>query len=431
MPRKSKNEYKQAASKKNTPPFDWDAFLREAAGRVLEQGNLPDSLREAADGGAAAALDHGYALKTADDWPEYLSGSQLVFWPEEKEKPRRRPQVFKPSLELGKTSSKEVISQGQLSFGDAMSFYDVWPKPTVIIADGPYGLASFPGDPPTPTNLAEWYRPHVQAWHEHSLPSTTLWFWNSEQGWANCHCMLEECGWEFRNCHIWDKGMSHVAGNCNTRTIRKYPVVSEVCVQYVRKNTLVSNGNQLPLREWLRAEWLRSGLPLHKTNEACGVKDAATRKYFTRDHLWYFPPATALLGLAEYANVHGRPTDKPYFSKDDGTPFSAEEWELMRAKFTCDIGVSNVWHEPAVRGDERIKSGTAALHMNQKPLSLLSLTIRSSSDVGDVVWEPFGGLCSASVAAVRLGRIPYAAEINEKYFTIAKERLENERKDKN
>ena len=362
------------------------------------------------------------------DWPGHLSGNQLVFWPEEKDEPRNRPWLPMPYPETPTPLPSANPRHGGVFLGDAMRFYGIWPRPTVIVADGPYGLASFPGDPPTPANLADWYRPHVQAWHERSLPSTTLWFWNSEQGWANCHCMIEECGWEFRNCHIWDKGMSHVAGNCNTKTIRKYPVVSEVCVQYVRKNTLVSGGRPLSLREWLRAEWLRSGLPLHKTNEACGVRDAATRKYFTKDHLWYFPPAAALLGLAGYANAHGRPTDKAYFSKDDGTPFSAREWDLMRAKFTCEMGVSNVWHEPAVRGGERIKAGTAALHMNQKPLSLLSLAIRSSSDEGDVVWEPFGGLCSASVAAIRLGRVPYAAEINEKYFAIARERIENERK---
>lgn len=33
--------------------------------------------------------------------------------------------------------------------GDVSRQYSKWPSPTVIISDGPYGLASFPGDPPT------------------------------------------------------------------------------------------------------------------------------------------------------------------------------------------------------------------------------------------------------------------------------------------
>jgi site-specific DNA-methyltransferase (adenine-specific) len=308
--------------------------------------------------------------------------------------------------------------------GDASLFYHEWQRPTVIIADGPYGLASFLGDPPTPNDLAAWYKPHAQAWYREALPSTTLWFWNSEQGWANCHTLLEACGWEFRNCHIWDKGIAHIAGNCNTKTIRKYPVVTEICAQYTRKNTLSSQGVQLPLRDWLRQEWLRSGLTLNKTNQACGVRNAATRKYFTQDHLWYFPPPEAFAALSAYANMHGKPEGRPYFSADGKTPLSPDEWAVMRAKFYCAMGVSNVWREPAVRGTERIKEKGACVHMNQKPLILLERIIRASSDVNDVVWEPFGGLCSATLAACRLQRKAFAAEINPFYFTAAVERLQ-------
>ncbi len=430
VPGKTTARFPRRRKKTEGAIFDWRAFLDESAGRILTDDALPFEVRDAVADGSTALADYGYTVETARTWPESLTGRQLVFWPEER--PLPRPSGAVPSRQGsqqpadGSRPPASAVSASGVFFGDAALYYGVWPQPTVIVSDGPYGLASFPGDPPTPEGLADWYRPHVRAWYDRALPSATLWFWNSEQGWANCHLMIEECGWEFRNCHFWDKGMSHIAGNCNTKTIRKYPVVTEVCVQYVRKNKLHSGGSALSLREWLRAEWARSGLSFSKTNVACGVVDAATRKYFTKDHLWYFPPSDALLKLAEYANQNGLPTGKPYFSKDNGEPFSAEEWELMRAKFHCEIGVSNVWHEPAVRGSERLKSGTSIVHMNQKPLSLLSQIIRSTSDTGDIVWEPFGGLCSASVAAVRLNRVPYAAEVNEKFFNLARERLDNE-----
>jgi site-specific DNA-methyltransferase (adenine-specific) len=304
-----------------------------------------------------------------------------------------------------------------------MRFYPEWPAPTVVVSDGPYGLSSFPGDPPTPEALARWYEPHARTWYERALPSATLWFWNSEQGWANCHTMLEACGWEFRNCHIWDKGIAHIAGNCNTKTIRKFPVVTEVCVQYTRKNTLPSQGVQLPLRDWLRKEWARSGLPFSKTNEACGVVNAATRKYFTQDHLWYFPPPEMFEQLCAYANQHGKKTGTPYFTRDGQRSLTGAEWGSMRAKFHCDIGISNVWREPAVRGQERVKHLGGCVHMNQKPLALLNRIIGATSDEGDVVWEPFGGLCSASLSAWRLGRQAYAAELNPVFAAAARERL--------
>ncbi|WP_437540037.1 DNA methyltransferase [Sorangium sp. So ce726] len=237
------------------------------------------------------------------------------------------------------------------------------------------------------------------------------------------HPLLEQHGWEYRTCHVWDKGIAHIAGNANTRTLRKFPVVSEVCVQYVRKVLLESAGVRLPLKTWLRHEWERSGLPLRQTNEACGVKNAATRKYFTRCHLWYYPPASAFEQLAAFANAHGRPEGRPYFSVDGKRPLTGEEWATLRAKFHCEVGVTNVWHEPAVRGPERFKEDTRSIHGNQKPLKLLDRIIRASSDPGDVVWEPFGGLCSVAVASFAAGRRCYSAEIAPTYHAVASRRL--------
>jgi site-specific DNA-methyltransferase (adenine-specific) len=310
-----------------------------------------------------------------------------------------------------------------VALGDALHHYASWPAPTVIVSDGAYGVAGFPGDPPTHEGLASWYAPHVAAWSAAALPSTTLWFWNTEIGWATVHPLLAQNGWEYRSCHVWDKGIAHVAGNANTKTLRKYPVVTEVCVQYVRKVCLDTGGVSLPMKDWLRHEWERSGLPLRQTNEACGVKNAATRKYFTRCHLWYFPPAEAFERLAAFANAHGRPEGRPYFSIDGRRPLTGAEWSLLRAKFRCDIGVTNVWSEPAVRGPERFKDETRSVHGNQKPLRLLRRILSASSDPGDTVWEPFGGLCSVAVASWELGRRCHSAEIAPHYHAIAAGRL--------
>ncbi len=311
-----------------------------------------------------------------------------------------------------------------LDYGDALDLYPKWPRPMVIISDGPYGLGSFPGDPPTPEALSDWYRPHVEQWSLRATPQTTLWFWNSEVGWAKVHHLFEEYGWEYRNCHIWDKGIAHVAGNSNSKTLRKFPVTTEVCVQYTKKTFFKFQGTLLAMKEWLRAEWERTGLPLYKTNEACGVKNAATRKYFTRDHLWYFPPPEAFERLVRFANKHGAKKGKPYFSVDGNGPLTAREWSKMRAKFNFENGITNVWRANAVRGSERLKKRHKCVHMNQKPLSLIELCIRASSDPGDVVWEPFGGLCSGALACVRLGRKCYGAEINRTYYRLAAQRLE-------
>ncbi len=44
---------------------------------------------------------------------------------------------------------------------------------------------------------------------------------------------------------------------------------------------------------------------------------------------------------------------------------------------------------------------------------------------GDVVWEPFGGLASASVAAIGAGRFACVAEADHDFAEIAAQRLDD------
>lgn len=308
---------------------------------------------------------------------------------------------------------------------DIISLYEKWDSPVVIVSDGGYGISGFNGDPPTPVELPNWYRLHIKNWSNKATPLTTLWFWNTEIGWANVHPLLVEYGWQYVNCHIWDKGLSHIAGNSNTQTLRKFPVVTEVCVQYVKEAKFEINKQIFSMKEWLRAEWDRTGLPLNKANEACAVRNAATRKYLTKDHMWYYPPVEAFAKLASYANKYGKPDGRPYFSIDGKKPLSDAEWRRMRAKFFCKTGITNVWKKPPLNGKERVKKDNQNVHLNQKPLELIELIIEASSDTDDLVWEPFGGLCTAAIASYKLGRLCLSAEIDKHFYELSAERLNN------
>ncbi len=304
-----------------------------------------------------------------------------------------------------------------LMLGDSLDAYAGWDAPTVIVSDGAYGVLGFEGDTSDHLGMPDWYEPHVSEWSKRATGQTTLWFWNSEIGWAAVHPVLERHGWRYVNANTWNKGKAHIAGNVNTAKIRRFPVVSEVCVQYVYEPHI----DGLTLQRWLYREWKRTGLPMRRANEACGVKDVAVRKYLDQGHLWYYPPPAMFERMAIFANEHGRPEGRPYFSEHGKTPMTAADWVRFRSKFHCPMGYTNIWDRNALHGRERVRvphiSGKAA-HLNQKPLDLMRLIIEAASDPGDVVWEPFGGLFSASLAAKETKRRAFACELDPTYFQL-------------
>ncbi len=286
----------------------------------------------------------------------------------------------------------------RISHGDSLALYDTWGTPTCIMVDGPYGIGGYVGDPTSYDALTEIYEPHVAVWSARATPETTLWFWGTELGWATVHPLLRANGWVYKALNVWDKGLGHIAGNVNTGTIRSFPVVTEVCAHYTRPTRVELRDGQLVLAwEWMRREWLRTGLPLTQANKACGVADAATRKWLTTDEkLWYPPSQKQYDTLAAYANEHGKSEGRPYFSHG----------VIRRARFKCEFGITNVWSCPQpARGD---RNG----HPNAKPLELIRRIIEVSTLPGDLVWEPFGGTCPSARVCVDLDRLCESAEMD-------------------
>ena len=70
-------------------------------------------------------------------------------------------------------------------------------------------------------------------------------------------------------------------------------------------------------------------------------------------------------------------------------------------------------------------SSNKLTHPTEKPQDLLEIFIRQSSDVGSIVFDGFMGTGSCGIAAKKLNRNFIGIELDEKYFNIAKNRLEN------
>lgn len=90
-----------------------------------------------------------------------------------------------------------------------------------------------------------------------------------------------------------------------------------------------------------------------------------------------------------------------------------------KAKWINNIGDSKTVHKfNNIIGKKK--------HPTEKPTELLEFYIKNSSNSGDVVLDPFMGSGSTGVACVKTGRNFIGIELDEKYFNIAKERIEKE-----
>lgn len=65
----------------------------------------------------------------------------------------------------------------------------------------------------------------------------------------------------------------------------------------------------------------------------------------------------------------------------------------------------------------------ATRHPTEKPVALMAQLIESSTVRGDLVVDPFAGVGSTLVAAILSGRRAWGVEVEERYATIALDRV--------
>ena len=91
--------------------------------------------------------------------------------------------------------------------------------------------------------------------------------------------------------------------------------------------------------------------------------------------------------------------------------------------FNDDLQMRSDWYIPICNGSERIKVNGQKAHSTQKPSELLLRILLSTSNVGDVVLDPFMGSGTTGAVAKRLGRNYIGIEKEKFYINIAKERI--------
>ena len=121
--------------------------------------------------------------------------------------------------------------------------------------------------------------------------------------------------------------------------------------------------------------------------------------------------------------------DKTHFGPGDLT----KPWGPAHESITFGVHIRSKADRSEGRGrlSARLRRGSvitvprpaATRHPSEKPLALISALVESSTLRGDLVTDPFAGVGSTLVAAILSGRRAYGVEIEERYATIALDRV--------
>lgn len=147
--------------------------------------------------------------------------------------------------------------------------------------------------------------------------------------------------------------------------------------------------------------------------------------YFRNWIIWYYT-----FGQNQRKKFNRAHTHILYFTKDrDKFKFNAEAIRIPSARQLIynDKRANpqgkvpdDVWEFSRVCGTFKERIGE---HPCQMPESLLERIIKTSSDVGDIVLDPFGGTGTTAAVAKKLKRNYITIEISENYYNLIVKRL--------
>lgn len=209
---------------------------------------------------------------------------------------------------------------------------------------------------------------------------------------SKLNCLMEDCGFEFVQEIIIDKGMKSIAGRISNK-IKMLPPVSENIFVY-RKSGLAF------VKELLISKQKEYGYSTTDIKRKLGM---------------------ALNGGGNWSKYIGN-TEFPLFPTE-------EFWNKLKELFSLDIeyssikqtyngiyGLTNVWNDIEFYFKPR-------LHPTQKPIGLIERCIHIFSDENNLVLDMFMGSGTTAIACKNMNRNFIGIEKDKEYFDKAYLRL--------
>lgn len=227
---------------------------------------------------------------------------------------------------------------------------------------------------------------------------------------------------EIRNEIVWDK--KDVPGMASPY-LTQYPEASERCLFFQLGEQFRGNVNSdsfpnewQPLLDYMAGEAQAAGLDAAKLKALLGI--GMFSHWFTRSQFTLIPERHYKALATEFPGHFVKPWKLLKLEWDAVKSGPTSVVQQSRSYFdNAHDFMRDVWEFSRVHGDERHG------HATPKPLDLMARAITSSSSVGAIVLEPFGGSGATLIAAEQTGRICYTMELDPRYCDVIVQRWEN------
>lgn len=206
--------------------------------------------------------------------------------------------------------------------------------------------------------------------------------------------LLENYGLSIRQQIVIDKGVRAISGRA-TKNYKMFPNVTESIIFCYKDPKPFS-------RELLKSRQKELGLTSKEINEKLGVKSNG-------GGMW---------SIYTGRNVCEQLPTKELWSKLENILDFKYDYCKLAITFNPQIGFTDVWNDIDFYSEKRY-------HPTQKPLKLIERIILASSNENDLILDPFMGAGSTGIVCKKLNRKFIGIEIDDKYFEITKERIEN------
>jgi len=295
----------------------------------------------------------------------------------------------------------------------------------LIICDPPYNIKKDHWDKIHKQKYTEWIGSVLLELQRVLKPTGSLYFFHNSMPFIAkiMTWMEEQTNFQFKQMIVWNKKFKgspkegYLQGYNEVENLRNYQKMAEYILFYTFQDetglskVMLDLNNFPTLRAYFRDFQNALGLSLKQITMLLGRR--AEHCFYWNSTQWCLPTKETYEDLCKlplkYSFVR-----KEYEVLRQEYEVLRQEYESQRYTFNNQKTHHSVWNY-----DISEKNG----HLTPKPIPLLETIIKYSSNINDIVLDPFAGSGSSLVAARNLQRRYIGIEKEKKYIEIAHKRL--------